>query len=100
MIPSDARLIQLFLSKASSPSIICAEVYIVGNSDNVICTCPGFTARSSCKHVDHVRQIMKDNDGWYPVKLDIDSLSESDGIPSSTKEFNEFMRTHGKVEIL
>lgn len=66
---------------------------------SLTCTCPGFMSRNKCKHTDLVQKRLDDNNGEYPIKVDLNSVENFKAIKDLTS-FNEFIRTHADVEIL
>lgn len=96
----DFRLVQVFLPQqnVSGPGIY--EVS-VGDTDEFNCTCPGFSARARCKHVEFVKARIETNNGTYP--LEISSRATTDDAAKaqkSSKDFREFIIKFGKVEVL
>jgi hypothetical protein len=96
----DFRLVQVFLPQQtlSGPGIY--EVS-VGDTDEFNCTCPGFSGRAKCKHVEFVKARIETNNGTYP--LEISSRATTDDAAKaqkSSKDFREFIIKFGKVEVL
>jgi hypothetical protein len=96
----DFRLVQVFLPQQnlSGPGIY--EVS-VGDTDEFNCTCPGFSGRAKCKHVEFVKARIETNNGTYP--LEISSRATTDDAAKAQKSsnhFREFIIKFGKVEVL
>ena len=91
------RLIQVFLS--SSPTVANFEV----NADedkSIVCNCPGFVSRSSCKHAKLVTTRIEANNGIYPFNW-LTEVSEEDikiAMESELK-FRDFIISSTKVEV-
>lgn len=93
---SGSRLIQVFLS--SSPTAAIFEVN-AGEDKEIVCNCPGFASRSSCKHVKLVNARIEANNGIYPFNW-LTEVSEEDikiAMKSEAK-FRDFIITKTKVE--
>lgn len=96
MAKAEWRTVQFFLSARGV-----FEVKIDLASDDVECTCPGFTARGACKHTRFVIGKARENNGTYPLKISTRApMSESKAINSSTELFREFVVKYGKIEVL
>lgn len=94
----DSRLIQVFLS--SSPTAAIFEVN-TGNDKELICNCPGFASRSSCKHVRLVTSRIDANKGIYPFNWLTEVSEEDIRIAMATEQkFRDFIITRTKVEVL
>jgi len=95
----DLRLVQVFLSKTQTPGPGIFEVS--SNEDGVLfCTCPGYKARSSCKHTKFVSARTSTNDGHYP--LEISSRATDEDVLKAKKSndaFRDFVIKFGKIEV-
>ena len=92
--------VQFFLTPKDAPELGIFEVSINKNKD-LVCTCPGFISKSSCKHSLYVAKKIKGNNGEYP--LEISKKATKDAIKEAHKDpaaFREFLLMHGKVEVL
>lgn len=93
----DVKLVQIFLSHGSS-----LGVYEVGitKSKSFVCTCPGFTAKNSCKHVNFVKSRVKTNEGVYPLEISTRCTdSDANKALESPESFREFIIKFGKIEV-
>lgn len=94
------RIAQVFLS-SNTAALGIFEVYISGDGCTVRCTCPGYEARSTCKHVDHVNKVLADNDGEYPIEMTGGpDLSDLDFDSMSDEDFRNLVVRHGVIEVL
>lgn len=93
------KLLQVFLSPSDSPSPNISEVYMYKSGD-LICTCPGFKGRATCKHVRLVKERIDGNDGAYPMEVSTKATQEdADAASESDEAFREFVVRFGKVEV-
>lgn len=94
------RIAQVFLS--SNPTALgIFEAYISGDGEVVRCNCPGYGERQTCKHVDHVRKVLADNDGEYPIELDgSPDINEMDFEAMSDADFRDLVVRYATVEVL
>jgi hypothetical protein len=92
-----SRLIQLFLS--STPTAAIFEVN-AGDDKEIVCNCPGFASKSSCKHVKLVTARIDANKGVYPFNW-LTEVSEEDikVAMKSEAKFRDFIITRTKVEV-
>ncbi len=96
----DFRLMQVFLPQSNVPGLGVYEVS-VGDSDNFNCTCPGFSSRARCKHVNFVKARIETNNGTYPLEISSRATpDDADKAQKSSKNFREFIIRFGKVEVL
>jgi hypothetical protein len=99
-VNEDLKLIQVFLTQGNVPG---PSVYEVSQDpDNrLICTCPGFRGRMTCKHVKFVNARIESNNGVYPLEITYRATPE-DAIKAQTsnKEFREFVLRFGKIEVV
>lgn len=96
MAKSEWRSVQFFLSARGV-----FEVKIDLESDDVHCSCPGFEARSVCKHSRFVVEKAKSNNGTYPLKVSTRApMSEIKNITDSEEAFRKFVIKYGKIEVL
>lgn len=74
------------------------EVYINGSNHRLKCDCPGYMMRSTCKHVNHVKEKMNINGGVYPTEISNKiSREESMYATSDPKAFREVLINYGKI---
>lgn len=93
------KLLQVFLSPESAPAPAISEVYMIKDGD-LTCTCPGFRARSSCKHIKLVKERIDGNDGAYPMEVSVRATQEdADAASESDTAFRDFVVKYGKVEV-
>lgn len=99
MQAQDTKLIQVFLSQHVSPT---PAIYEVSSTieGKLICTCPGYTGRGSCKHARFVDARIKNNNGTYPLEISKKATKEeADHAQESTEAFREFIIKFGKIEV-
>jgi hypothetical protein len=92
------RLIQIFLS--TSPTAAIFEVN-AKEDKTLVCNCPGFASRSTCKHVKLVSNRISVNNGVYPFNWLIE-VSEQDIKFAMDSEvvFRDFIIQSTKVEVI
>ena len=96
---SNARLLQVFLSKTQTPGPGIYEVSI-DDDDNLYCTCPKFDERSSCKHTKFVITRIDNNNGHYPLEiLNKATEEEADLAKKSKVAYRRFIIKYGKIEV-
>lgn len=96
MTKAEWRTVQFFLSARGV-----FEVEIDLESDSVRCTCPGFEARSSCKHTRKVVSRARDNGGVYPLQVSSRATNnETKDANESTEAFRDFVVKYGKIEVI
>ena len=97
---SNKRLLQVFISRQSNnpgPGIF--EVSTSPDKD-LSCNCPGFAAKSTCKHVALVESRIEAGNGKYPFNFSEKVTTNEIITAMQTEEmFREFVIKHGKVEI-
>lgn len=99
MQAQETKLIQVFLSQSMSPSPAIYEVSSTVDGD-LICSCPGFNGRSSCKHSRFVNARIDTNGGAYPLEISKKATrEEADKAQESTDAFREFIIRFGKIEV-
>lgn len=100
---NEARLEQVFLSqsKSAGPGPGIYEVSSLDDGAKLTCTCPGYSGRSTCKHIKFVKEKMDANNGKYPLPIE-SKAKKSDLIKSleSAKSHREFILKFGKIEVL
>ena len=65
------------------------------------CNCPGFRARSSCKHTRFVKARMVANNGTYPLVVSNKADERAAKVAQrSQRNFREFVLKYGKIEVL
>jgi hypothetical protein len=97
---SDKRLLQVFISgESNNPGPGVFEVSTNKEKD-ITCTCPGFAAKTVCKHTQAVERKIEKNDGVYPFdfseKITIEELTEA---MKSEELFRKLVIKHGKIEV-
>ena len=96
MAKADWRTVQFFLSARGV-----FEVEIDLESDDVRCTCPGYSARGACKHSRFVVARAKENNGVYPLKISSRApTDEAKNANESQDTFREFVVKYGKIEVI
>ena len=94
MQDQETKLIQVFLSQQTTPGPAIYEVSTTQEGD-IICTCPGFNGRSTCKHAR-----IKNNNGAYPLEISKRATKEeADLAQVSTELFRDFIIRFGKIEV-
>jgi hypothetical protein len=99
MQAQDVKLIQVFLSQNATPS---PAIYEVSSTidGKLICTCPGYSGRGSCKHARFVTARIKTNGGTYPLEISKKATKEeADRAQESTDAFRDFIIKFGKIEV-
>ena len=97
---SDKRLLQIFIShQSNNPGPGIFEVNTSSNQE-LSCTCPGFAAKSNCKHVALVESRIEAGNGKYPFNFSTKvTTSEIASAMMSEQTFRDFVIKYGKVEI-
>jgi hypothetical protein len=97
---SDKRLLQIFLTY--TPGKLGPGIFEV-NSDkekNLICNCPGFQSKNSCKHTALIESRIAKNNGVYQFdfskKITAQELRDA---MKTEKDFRELVIMYGKVEV-
>jgi hypothetical protein len=93
------RLVQVFLSQTQTPG---PGIYEVSSDldGGLYCTCPGYRARSLCKHTKFVDARIKSNDGNYPIEISSKATkAEAKKAQRSNEDFREFIIRYGKIEV-
>ena len=93
-------LVQIFLSESQVPGPSIFEVSITEDG-KVVCNCPSYKGRSSCKHAKVVRSKMDKTAGVYIPNLH-PSVTEEDIEQAllSEKHNREFIIKFGIPEVL
>jgi hypothetical protein len=100
LMDDQLKLIQVFLTQGSVPG---PSVYEVSqtNDNTLVCTCPGYRGRGSCKHVKFVRARIEENDGVYPLEITYKAtLEDATKAKQSNKDFRDFVLKFGKIEVV
>lgn len=95
------RLVQVFLSM--KPGTQGPAVFEVNADEdkNLICNCPGFVVRKSCKHSRLVQERIAGNHGVYPFKFVTKvGITEIEEAMKSEKTFRDLIIKTTKVEVL
>jgi len=96
----DTRLLQIFLSYQSDypgPSIF--EVSSDQNK-NLLCSCPGFKVKKTCKHVALIESRISKNNGVY--QFEFSERITNDELRRAMKDeksFRELVIRFGKIEV-
>lgn len=95
-----SRLVQVFLSQSTTPGPSIFEVSSDLTNENLYCTCPGYKARDTCKHIKFVKTRIDENNGSYPLEIsDKATKAEADFAKASDDNFREFIIKYGKIEV-
>ena len=93
------KLIQVFLSQSQTPGPGVYEVS-ADTSGNLLCTCPGFKGRKSCKHSKFVQARIDSNNGTYPLEISKRATDEdTEKAKESLENFREFVIKFAKIEV-
>lgn len=97
---TDKRLLQVFLSlQSDNPG---PGIFEVSSDPNkkLLCTCPGFASKDSCKHTALVESRIAKNNGVYQFdfskKITTEELKEA---MKTEESFRQLVLMHGKVEV-
>jgi len=85
----DYRLVQVFVSENGV-----FETYIALGENKFACTCPGFRARSWCKHCEFITERAKDG---YALELVTHHRPLTDEISEDAEKFREWVIRNTKV---
>lgn len=99
-LSTEVKLVQMFLNDTQVPG---PSIYEVGisNEGKIICNCPGFKGRSSCKHSKLVKVRMELNNGTYIPTLSPDVTDEDIAQAHlSNKHSREFIIKFGIPEVI
>jgi hypothetical protein len=100
-VDAKLKLIQVFLSNGKSSGPLVSEVSINLDTKKLFCTCPGFSGRSYCKHVQFVKARTDSDNQTYPMELSSEATDEEiSAAECSIDGFRELVIRHGKIEIL
>jgi len=96
----DKRLLQVFLTNQSDnpgPGIF----EVSSDSDKkLICTCPGFASKTSCKHTALIESRIQKNNGVYQFDFSVKVTKEELATAMQTEHaFRELVLKYGKVEV-
>jgi hypothetical protein len=96
----DKRLLQVFISPTSSnpgPGIF----EVSSDSErNLLCNCPGFVSKNSCKHTALVESRIEKNKGIYQFDFSNKVTPEQLKEAMKTEEsFRQLVLKYGKVEV-
>jgi len=97
---TDKRLLQIFLTNQSDnpgPGIF----EVSSDADKkLLCTCPGFASKTSCKHTALIESRIQKNNGIYQfdfaTKVTKQELSDA---MKTEQTFRELVLKYGKVEV-
>jgi hypothetical protein len=97
---TEKRLLQIFLTNQSdNPGPGIFEVSSDSNK-NLLCTCPGFASKNSCKHTALIESRIQRNNGVYQFDFSTKVSKEELATAMLTeKDFRELVLKHGKVEV-
>lgn len=92
-------LVQAFLSKKG------LGIYLVSLDREhpdlrLVCDCPGFDARGSCKHVRYIFNKMTENDGEYRLDLPKGVYGGTSAEQMTPEQLNELVLRYGKPVVL
>lgn len=97
LMESQWRTVQIFLS----PRCNVFEAEVDQSNGAVRCNCPGFKARSTCKHTRFVKARIEGNNGTYPLMLSTRTPKDRVSIATrSRSEFRDFVIKYGRIEVL
>lgn len=98
----DLRLVQVFLPQINNTGPGIYEVSYGEVTNRYHCTCPGFAGRSSCKHVNFVKDRVVENNGHgYPLEISSRAtVEDAERARKSNKDFRDFIIKFGKVEVI
>jgi hypothetical protein len=93
------KLLQVFLSPTQSPGPSIFEVSVKPSGD-LLCTCPGFKGRTTCKHTRFVNARIESNGGVYPLEISKRATEEdTDMAKRSPSAYRDFVLNFGKIEV-
>ena len=91
--------LQFFLTEGEFPGPSIFEVFQTEDK-KIICTCPTFKGRSSCKHVKFVKLRMDTDGGIYRLEyVGNPTYEEKEKSRRSFQDRKEFIIKYGKIEI-
>lgn len=94
------KLLQIFLSSSSSPSLSISHVYQDRQGD-LSCTCQFFNKYGECKHTDYVQEEMDANYGEYPMEISKRAtLTDVQRAKESYDDYRNFVIEFGKTKVL
>jgi hypothetical protein len=97
---TEVKLVQVFLNDTQVPGPSIFEVSIT-DEGRVVCNCPVFKTRSSCKHSKVVVSRMELNNGVYVPELSPDVTDEDIAKAHlSNKNSREFIIKFGIPEVI
>ena len=101
MAEQEVRLIQIFLSGEIDSHIFGVFEVSADSKRNLFCTCPGYVAKSLCKHTRVVKDRIESNSGAYPFRW-TKKLSTEDIIDAmnDVSEFRSLMLKYSKIDVL
>lgn len=95
----ETRLVQIFLGGSNTPGPGIYEVSLAKDK-TLLCTCPGYAGRSSCKHTKFVAARVRQNNGTYPLEISTRVTPEdAEKAQASSESFREFIIKFGKIEV-
>ena len=97
---TEKRLLQVFLTNQSdNPGPGIFEVSSDSNK-NLLCTCPGFASKSSCKHTALIESRIQKNNGVYQFDFSTKVSKEELATAMLTEQdFRNLVLKYGKVEV-
>lgn len=94
----ETRLVQVFLSPARTNPNIYEVSSVLGAG--LICTCPSFQGKTSCKHTRFVQARIDSNEGNYPLEISKRATEEdAERAKESPEAFREFVIKFAKIEV-
>ena len=98
-VSQGTRLVQVFLSQSQTTAPGIYEVAL-DEKNVLVCTCPGYQGRSTCKHAKFVKARIDTNNGTYPLEIsDRATKEDAETAKKSNKHFREFVIRFGKIEV-
>jgi hypothetical protein len=99
-LSTEVKLVQVFLNDTQVPGPSIFEVSIT-DEGRVVCNCPGFKSRHSCKHSKVIVGRMEINNGVYVPEL-LPSVTDEDITKAhlSNKNSREFIIKFGIPEVI
>ena len=93
------KLLQVFLSPTQTPGPSIHEVSSKANGD-LVCTCPGYQGRSTCKHTQFVKARINSNGGVSPLEISKRATEEdTEKAKTSPESYRDFILSFGKIEV-
>lgn len=95
---TEPRLLQVFLSRKMHGIY---EVSVLLPAGDLSCTCPGFSNRRKCKHIDFVRDRMERDGSGYAVHVETAAVEACKAARGgSAEDWRRFVYRHCPAEVL